>query len=285
MALVSTKEILIDAQKHGYAVGAFNVFNIETLSAVVEVAEELKSPVIIGVPERLFKFVDVEILSAAMVKAAHKALVPVALHLDHGFSYEGIMKALRWGFTSIMYDGSMLPFDDNVRKTREIRRMAQALGVTVEAELDYPDCYSNDEPAFFQHLIHNAKVREYLDKTKVDSLAVTFGKHGPAGSQIDLRVDYEKLLQFGAIANIPLVLHGAPKLKPEEYLLAIKAGIVKINIPPDTSYVEIDVIKKELAQHPRANLIHLMTAVKKGVKESVKKYMLAFNSFSKIKKV
>ncbi|MEI6285199.1 MAG: class II fructose-bisphosphate aldolase [Bacillota bacterium] len=284
MALVSAKEILIESQKHGYAVGAFNVFNIETLSAVVEVAEELKSPVIIGVPERLFKFVDVEILSAAMVKAAHKAHVPVALHLDHGFSYEGVMKALRWGFTSIMYDGSNLSFDDNMRKTREIRRMAHALGVTVEAELDYTDCYYNQEPAFFQHLISNDKVREYLDKTKVDSLAVTFGKHGPAGYQIDLQVDYDKLLKLREIAKIPLVLHGAPKLKPEEYALAIKAGISKINVPTDTSYVEIDVIKKELAQHPHANLIHLMTAVKKGVKESVKKYMLAFNSVSKIKK-
>ncbi|MFA6074414.1 MAG: class II fructose-bisphosphate aldolase [Negativicutes bacterium] len=285
MALVSANEILIDAQKHGYAVGAFNVFNIETLSAVVEVAEELKSPVIIGVPERLFKFVDVEILSAAMVKSAHKAHVPVALHLDHGFSYEGVMKALRWGFTSIMYDGSNLPFDDNMRKTREIRRMAHALGVTVEAELDYTDCYCNEEPTFSQYLIHNSKVREYLDKTKVDSLAVTFGKHGPAGSQYELQVDYEKLFKLREVAKIPLVLHGAPKLKPEEYVLAIKAGIAKINVPTDTSYVEIDVIKKELAQHPHANLIHLMTAVKKGVKESVKKYMLAFNSVSKIKKI
>lgn len=283
MALVSAKEILSDAQKHGYAVGAFNVFNIETLSAVVEVAEELKSPVVIGVPERLFKFVDVEILSAAMVKAAHKAHVPIALHLDHGFSYEGIMKALRWGFTSIMYDGSNLQLEDNMRKTREIRRMAHALGVTVEAELDYSDCYSNDEPAFLKQLIPNYVVREYLDKAKVDSLAVTFGKHGQAGSQIDLQVDFDKLMKLRELARIPLVLHGAPKLKPEEYALAIRAGIAKINVPTDTSYVEIDVIKRELAQHPRANLIHLMTAVKKGVKESVKKYLIAFNCVSKAK--
>ena len=283
MSLVSAKTIMADAVKHGYAVGAFNVFNLETLCAVVEVAEELKSPVIIGVPERLFKFADVEILSAAMVRAAHKATVPVALHLDHGFSYEGVIKALRWGFTSVMYDGSNLSFEDNMRKTREVRRMARVLDVSVQAEIDYPDCYTNDEPGLGDYLVSDSKIMEFVEKVKVDSFAITFGRHGRAAKHYDLQVDFAKLARVSELIKMPLVLHGAPKLKPEEYALAIKAGIAMINVPTDTSYVEVDVLKKELAQHHRSSLVHIMAACKKGVKESVKKYMLAFNSVSKAK--
>ena len=283
MSLVSAKTIMADAVKHGYAVGAFNVFNLETLCAVVEVAEELKSPVIIGVPERLFKFADVEILSAAMVRAAHKATVPVALHLDQGFSYDGVIKALRWGFTSVMYDGSNLSFEDNMRKTREVRRMARVLDVSVQAEIDYPDCYTNDEPGLGDYLVSDSKIMEFVEKVKVDSFAITFGRHGRAAKHYDLQVDFAKLARVSELIKMPLVLHGAPKLKPEEYALAIKAGIAMINVPTDTSYVEVDVLKKELAQHHRSSLVHIMAACKKGVKESVKKYMLAFNSVSKAK--
>lgn len=99
MSLVTMRELLQDARKRKYAVGGFNVFNFETLNAVVEVAEELRTPLVLGIPERLFKFVDVDTLSAAMMRAAQKATVPVALHLDHGHTYEGVMKAVRWGFT------------------------------------------------------------------------------------------------------------------------------------------------------------------------------------------
>ena len=141
MALVSMKELLCDARKKKYAVGGFNIFNFETLGAVVEVAEELKAPLVLGMPERLFKFVNVDILGAAMVRAAQKAIVPIALHLDHGHTYEGVMKAVRWGFTSVMFDGSALPFEENLKRTKEITRIAHSLDISVEGELGYVGYY------------------------------------------------------------------------------------------------------------------------------------------------
>lgn len=268
-------ELLSDARKNNYAIGGFNVFNFETLGAVIEVGEELKTPLVLGVPERLFKFVDVELLSAAMVKAAHKAAIPVALHLDHGHTYEGIMRAIRWGFTSVMFDGSKLPFEENLKRTKEITKMAHALGITVEGELAHltHDVMPETDAAFS---VTKEQAAEFVDKTKIDALAVAFhGKRvcgAPAFSQIE---------QLSKRLQVPLVMHGGAKLKKEEYLNAIQAGVVKINVPTDMSLAAADRLKTELAHNPAANYIHLMTVVKKGVKDSVRKYMLDFDCIAK----
>lgn len=280
MALVTMRELLQDAQKRKYAVGGFNVFNFETLGAVVEVAEELKAPLVLGIPERLFKFVGVDMLAAAMANAAQKSTVPIALHLDHGHTYEGLMKALRWGFTSVMYDGSALPFAENLKRTKDITRIARSLGLSVEGELGYIGCYDGMEKIGEENLVTSEMAAEFVEKTKIDALAVSIGNnHGSYRGSPQLK--FERLNELYTNVHVPLVMHGGSKLSKEECRLAITSGISKINVATGMSLAASETLKTELQKNPTANYISLMTAVKKGVKDSVRKYMLAFDCISK----
>jgi len=280
LALVSMREILEDARQRKYAVGGFNVFNFETLGAVGEVGEELKAPIVLGVAERLFKFVDVETLSAAIICAAKKSSVPVALHLDHAHTYEGVMKAIRWGFTSIMFDGSSLSLTDNLKRTKEIANIAHSLGITVEGELGYINCYRPSENGDEGKSIKLDVVADFVAKTKIDALAVAAGNnHGSCKG--DVQLDFSSLAQLSSQVNIPLVMHGGSKLRKEDYQDAIQAGFAKINIATDMSLVAAEKLKAELVASPAANYVHLMSVVKKGVKDSVRKYMLYFDCISK----
>lgn len=274
------RELLQDARKRKYAVGGFNVFNFETLSAVMEVAEELKTPLVLGIPERLFKFVDVDTLSAAMVRAAQKASVPVALHLDHGHTYEGVLKAIRWGFTSVMFDGSALPLAENLKKTKEITRIAHTLGITVEGELGYVGFSDSKTDIQEDNIVTPDIAADFVDKTKIDALAVAVGNNHGAyrGSP---KLNFSRLNELNLAVNVPLVMHGGSRLSRDDYRSSILSGISKINVATDMSMAAADTLKNELVKSPNANYIHLMTVVKKGVKESVRKYMLAFECISK----
>ncbi len=280
MALVSMKELLQDAKKRKYAVGGFNVFNFETLGAVIEVAEELKTPLVLGIPERLFKFVDVETLSAAMIRGAQKTAVPVALHLDHGYTYEGVMKAIRWGFTSVMFDGSALSFEDNLKRTKEITRIAHSLGVSVEGELGYISYYDQVKDINEENMVKPDVAHSFVEKTRVDALAVAVGtNHGVYRG--GPKLNFSRLSELNHSVNVPLVMHGGSKLSREDYQSSIQSGITKINIATDMSMAAGETIRAELAKNQSANYIHLMSMVKKGVKDSVRKYMLSFDCISK----
>ncbi len=278
MALVTMCELLQDARKRNYAVGGFNVFNFETLGAVMEVAEELKTPLVLGIPERLFKFVDVELLSAAMVRAAQKSFVPVALHLDHGHTYEGVMKAIRWGFTSVMFDGSSLPLAENLKRTKEISRIAHSLGISIEGELGY-SCYNNGD-INEENLVKSEVAADFADRTKIDALAVAVGNnHG--GYRGTAKINFSRLSELNSAVKVPLVLHGGSRLSRDDYHNSIKSGIAKINVATDMSMVAAETLKTELTKMLNSNYIHLMSAVKKGVKDSVRRYMLNFDCISK----
>lgn len=282
MALVTMRELLQDARKRRYAVGGFNVFNFETLGAVVEVAEELKTPLVLGIPERLFKFVDVDTLSAAMVRAAQKSTVPIALHLDHGHTYEGIMKAIRWGFTSIMYDGSAMPLADNLKRTKEITRIAHSLGITVEGELGYVGFYDNIKDLSSSDVVSPDIAADFVDKTKIDALAISVGNsHSVNKTGPNTQMNFSRLSELNSALNVPLVMHGGSRLSKDEYRNSILSGISKVNVATDMSLAAAERLKAELGNNPNANYIHLMSIVKKGVKESVRKYMLAFDCISK----
>ena len=284
MALVTMRELLQDAKKRKYAVGGFNVFNLETLSAVMEVAEELKTPLVLGIPERLLKFVNGDSLSAAMVRAAQKSNVPVALHLDHGHTYEGMMKAIQWGFTSIMYDGSSLPYDENLRRTKDITRIAHSLGISVEGELGYIGCYSQIGDLSEENIVKPDIAADFVNKTKIDALAVAVGNsHG--GYRGCPRLNFSRLAELNRSVDVPLVMHGGSKLSKEDYSNSIQAGIAKVNVATDVSTVAMDSLKSELEKNPTANYVHMMTMVKKGVKDSVRKYMLSFECISKAKAI
>lgn len=282
MALVTMRELLQDARKRKYAVGGFNVFNFETLGAVIEVAEELKTPLVLGIPERLFKFVDVDTLSAAMVRAAQRASVPMALHLDHGHTYEGVMKAIRWGFTSVMFDGSAMPLADNLKRTKEIARIAHSLGISVEGELGYVGCYDNIADLKEDDIIAPGVAADFVDKTKIDALAIGVGNnHGTHRIASCSSLNFTRLSELNAAVNVPLVMHGGSRLSKDDYRNSIQSGISKINVATDMSLAAAEKLKAELSKNPSANYIHLMSVVKKGVKESVRKYMLAFDCISK----
>ena len=279
MALVTLRQVLQDARKRKYAVGGFNVFNFETLGAVVEVAEELKSPLVLGIAERLFKFVDVDTLAAAMARAAQRTSVPVALHLDHGHTYEGVMRAIRWGFTSVMYDGSALAIAENQKKTREIVRIAHSLGISVEGELGYVGHQEGDADGCGEVLTLDMAA-DFVVKTKIDALAVAASvNHGAnKGKAV---IDFDRIAELSSAVDVPLVLHGGSKLSREDCRKVIDQGICKINIATDMSLSAAEKLKAELAKTPAANYIHLMTAVKKGSKELVRKYMLNFDCISR----
>lgn len=280
MALVTMNELLKDARQRKYAVGGFNVFNLETLGAVVEVAEELKTPLVLGLTERFFKFVDADALSAAMVESAKRSSVPIALHLDHGHTYEGIIRAIRWGFTSVMFDGSALCMEENIKKTKEVTRVAHSLGISVEGELGYVGCYEPIDAITEDNIVHPDIAAEFVSKTGVDALAVAVGNlHGGYRGKVSLNL--HRVSELNHRVGVPLVMHGGARLSREDYQMSIQAGISKINIPTDTSLAAGERLREELSHNPKASYIHLMTAVRKGVKDSVRRYMLHFDCISK----
>lgn len=284
MALVPMGVLLQEASTQGYAVGGFNVFNFETLSAVTEVAEEVKAPLVVGISERLFTFVDAESLAIAVMRAAKRSSAPMALHLDHGRTFDGVMKALRWGFTSVMFDGSSLPFQENLQKTKEIAKIAHSLGVSVEGELGYLcSCGEYIDNLADENFVKAEQVAEFVSQTKVDAVAVGIGnKHGSYRGKPTLDIDRVKELK--AMTRVPLVLHGGSRLAMADFPQAVTSGIAKVNIATDMCIAATDTIKKELGINPNIHYVNLMLNVKKGVKEAVKKYMLAFGCVNKGKK-
>ena len=176
--LVTLKEVLQDAQAKKYGVGLFNTINMEMARGVIEAAEELRSPVIIGTAESLLKYAPLEELAYILAPMAKRARVPVVLHFDHGVSEQGIMDALKAGFSSVMYDCSTLPFDENVHRVRNIVKYVHMLGATVEGELGHVG--SNTAGGSSEELYTSPKdARDYAERTGVDALAVAIGTaHG-----------------------------------------------------------------------------------------------------------
>ncbi|MEF9983866.1 MAG: class II fructose-1,6-bisphosphate aldolase [Oscillospiraceae bacterium] len=232
--LVTLKEILSDAHKNGYAVGAFNINNMEIIQALVSAAEEENSPIILQTSEGAIKYAGMEYLQAIVAIAAKNTKVPVCLHLDHGTSFDVMMKCMASGWTSIMYDGSHHPLDQNIKETSEIVKIAHALGISVEAELgrlsgiednisveEKDSIYTNPDEAV-----------QFVRETDVDALAIAIGTaHGKYKGEPKL--DYERLEKIKKLLNMPIVLHGASGLTEEQITKAVSLGVNKINIDTD----------------------------------------------------
>ncbi len=231
MALVSAKQMLIDARDGHYAVGAFNINNLEWTKLILEVVEELKSPVMLGVSEGAVKYMGGFNVVADMVKALVEALntsVPVALHLDHG-SYEGSFKAIEAGFTSVMYDGSHLPLEENLQKTREVVAYAHERGISVEAEVG--SIGGEEDGVVGAGELADPKECQLLADTGIDFLAAGIGNiHGkyPANWA---GLNFERLAEVQAASNhLPLVLHGGTGIPADQITKAIDLGVSKINV-------------------------------------------------------
>ena len=234
--LVTTKEMLLDAQKNHYAVGAFNVENLEFVMAVLAAAEETKSPVIMQTTSGTIKKTGLDYFYGMVKAAAERASVPVALHLDHGDGYDRCMKALRTGYTSVMIDGSALPFEENIAKTAEVVNYCHMVGVSVEGELGtIGDTGTSIEGGMTEVIYTNPEdAKKFVEQTGVDTLAVAIGTcHGlyPKGVTPKLRMDV--LEEITKVVDIPLVLHGGSGNPDSEIAEAVRLGIQKVNISSD----------------------------------------------------
>jgi len=235
MSFVTTKEMLKNAQKERYAVGAFNANNMEIIQAIVETAEEEKAPVILQASQGAIKYAGLESIVAMVKVMAEKVNIPVALHLDHGTDYYQNIKCLRAGFTSLMYDGSKLPFDENVKMTKKVVEMAHACDIPVEAELgQIGKMGDSDEPGVALERVKESmavpeEAVKFVELTEIDFLAAAVGTiHGCRTPFAKL--DIPRIERIRELTGVPLVLHGASGANDEEIKKGIAAGICKINI-------------------------------------------------------
>ena len=266
--LVNLKEIIGMAEKGGYCIPAFNVYNVECVMGVIEAAEEAKAPVIIQLYPRLVNGTIGHYTSFAIVEAARKASVPVCFHLDHGPSEMEVQKALRFGATGIMYDGSVHPFEENVANTKHIVDICEAVGVGVEGELGHIGSV-NDEA--MDEFTNPEEAAEFVKATGVCCLAVLIGNaHGHYKKTPCLDIERVKAIRE-ATGGIPLVLHGGSGIPDDQVKAAIKAGIRKMNIGTDVCCAFAEGTLESLNDPNRSIAIDIF--MKKAV-ESVKKLAL-----------
>lgn len=250
MALVTTKQIMLDAQAGNYAIGAFNVENMEMVQAVVAAAEELQSPVIMQTTPSTVKYADFAYFYANAKVAAEKANVPVVMHLDHGSSFELAMRALRIGYTSIMIDGSHDSFEDNIAVTKAVVDACHPSDVPVEAELGKVGGKEDDlDGGEGGGYTVPSEAVEFVEKTGIDSLAVAIGTaHGVYKGTPKL--DVERLSEIREVVSIPLVLHGTSGVPDDAVKECIKRGICKVNYATDLRIAFSKGVTEVLKENP-----------------------------------
>ena len=283
MSLVTTKQMLLDAQANGYAVGAFNVENMEMVMAVVGAAEEQKSPVIMQTTPSTVKYADFDYFYANVKVAAEKASVPVAIHLDHGNSFDLAMKAYRTGYTSIMIDGSHGSFEDNIALTKSVVEVCKNGNVPVEAELGKVGGKEDDLDGGDGGYTDPNEAKEFVEKTGVDSLAVAIGTaHGVYKGEPKL--DLNRLSEIRELVDIPLVLHGTSGVPDEVVTECVNRGICKVNYATDLRIAFTNGVKKVLEVNPDTIDPKKYNAQgREEVKEYVKARMVACKSVGQAK--
>jgi len=280
--LVTLNEILKDTKKLGYGVGLFNTVDTDMLEAVISAAEELRSPVIIGTAEVLLPYGELALTAPAMISAAKKASVPVAVHFDHGVSFERCMEALELGYSSIMFDGSALSFEDNIKATAAAVKAAHAVGATVEGEIGCVGqaASSDNEHTDMYTLPEDAK--RFAEETGVDALAVAIGTaHGIYKSKPKL--DISRLRKISEVTPVPLVLHGGSGLTDDDFRNTVKNGISKINIFTDLCVTGERVCAQKAGDGSNGmwGYLKLRNEKVQAMKEEVIKKMLVFGSNGK----
>jgi fructose-bisphosphate aldolase, class II len=290
MPLVSMKEILKDAKEKRYAIGCYNAINLDMVRGILEAAEEENSPVILCHAEVHFKYTPLEKIAYILLNEARYSKIPVALLLDHGKSFDAIVKAMKLGFNAIMYDGSSLGYEENVKNTKEIVRIAEAMGVTVEAELghvtrpksggadgDEDDSIIDDTSLFTDP----KQAVEFVVRTGVDALAVAFGTaHGIYLKEP--KIDIKRLKAINELVGIPLVMHGGSGLSEKDFVNSIQNGISKINYYTGLAVNAAQKLKEELLKSEGTVFYHnlMMTSIE-AFREDVQKTMRLFGSSGK----
>ncbi|HEX9015225.1 MAG TPA: class II fructose-bisphosphate aldolase [Chloroflexota bacterium] len=246
--LVPMRELLLEAARGGYAVGSFDAGNLESAEGVLEAAVENNAPIILAIAEAFFKDVRFETLVHAVREEALPLKVPVAIILDHGKSFESCVRAIQAGVTSVMFDGSSLPYEENVRISKQMVSVAKAVGVSTEAEIGHVGQgweYEKTE----ETLTTPEEAVRFVEETGVDSLAVAVGTaHGKYKGEP--KIDFERLAAIHEAVKLPLVLHGGSSTGDERLKKSIDYGIAKVNIYTDMSAEAVARIKKLLEEKP-----------------------------------
>lgn len=230
MALVKMSTLLRRARENGTGCGSFSVYSMEALMGTVKAAEELRTPVILQLAEARFKTAPLELMGPMMINAAKESGVDMAVHLDHGRSKEVIRKALEMGFTSVMYDGSSLPFKNNITDSRMVKAMAEAYDADVEAELGLVGRSEGGDHDYGIQCTVPEDAKIFMEQTGVDALAVAIGnQHGNYPSAPKLRLDILKDIHQ-IIPDVHLVLHGGSGITDADFQECIRNGITKVNI-------------------------------------------------------
>lgn len=273
--LVTLSEILKDAEERKYGVGLFNMLNLEMARGIIEAAEEERSPLILGVAEVHLPLIPLEYAALIMNDIAKKASIPVCLHFDHGVTFKNIKAALDAGFSSVMYDGSALPYEENIKNTLEVCKAAHAMGASVEAELGHVGGGEGGTDDGYEEMYTRVdQVVDFNKRSEVDALAVAIGTaHGKYKTKPVL--DINRLAQIYEVSDKPLVLHGGSGLSDDDFRNTIANGIRKINI-----CTEMCVAARE-AYIASANHEILFADAKNAVKNVVKGKMQLFGSSNK----
>lgn len=279
--IVNMNEVLLPAKKGQYGVGFFNAVNVEMARAVIETAEELHAPVMVGTAEILLPAMPMERVAEYLIPMARKAAVPVCIHYDHGLTFEKCMEALELGFTSVMYDCSTEDYETNTAKVTEMVRICHGKGVTVEGELGHvgdnegegrlenPSDYFTDPDV----------AADYVRRTGIDSLAVAVGNaHGDY--KFPPKLDFDRIETITARTGIPLVLHGGSGLADSDFRTAVQKGVCKVNIFTDIDKAGKAGIEEGLAAGA-ASMMALIPYEIEAMKRVVRNKMELFGSVGK----
>ena len=276
MALVKMKDLLKRAEEKNIGCGAFSVGNMEMVKGAIRAAEELETPIILQTAEVRLKNSPLHLMGPMMVQAAKEAKVDVAVHLDHGLTFETVDKALELGFTSVMLDASTLPFEENIAKVKTVVEKAQKYGATVEAELGL---VGGSEDGSCDHGIRCTDPDDavvYARETGIDALAVAIGNaHG--NYPVAPTLAFDVLEKIHEKVDIPLVLHGGSGITDKDFQRAISLGIRKVNIATASFNSLTAHVEKYMASTDKHNFFDLNEAMVQGTYENVKRHILVFN--------
>ena len=273
--LVNLNDVLKKAQREHYAVGLFNTTDTDMLEAAITAAEELKSPIIIGTAEVLLPYGELKLIAPSIIAAAKRATVPVVVHYDHGLTFERCIEALKLGFSSVMFDGSAGDSDKNIADTKEIVRIAHAMGATVEGEIGHVGEAANCDNATSDRYTTVKEAKDFLAATGVDALAIAIGTaHGAYKAKPCL--DIERLKEIRANVDTPLVLHGGSGLSDDDFKNTIREGIAKVNIFTDLCMAGENALKEAIAENK--GYLEMRNMKVNAIKEAVKAKIELFGS-------
>ena len=276
--LVNLNEVLKKAQKEKYAVGLFNTTDTDMLQAVIEAAEESNSPVILGTAEVLLPYGELKLIAPSVIAAAKRAKVPVVVHYDHGLTFDRCIEALKLGFSSIMFDGSAKPYEQNIAETREMVKIAHAFGATVEGEIGHVGEAAKEDNLLTDMYTTPEEAQAYLDATGVDALAVAIGSaHGVYKKKPMLNI--ERLKEISSAVKVPLVLHGGSGLSDDDFKNTIRNGIAKVNIFTDLCLAGECAMKD--GEEKKLGYLETRNLKVEYIKEAVKHKIALFGSVNK----